>query len=97
MFEGIHVTALRMVETGKENYTDPSIIIKAAALLINHIGFVKKAKKLEMALDICSQFERKLKMTGRDTGATGEEFGKYIMETLQDPNLEQKWNKFQKP
>jgi isocitrate dehydrogenase (NAD+) len=96
MFEAIHGTAPRMVETGRIQYADPSSIIKAAALLINHIGFVKKAKKLEMALDICATYERKLKMTGRDTGATGEDYAKYIMETLLDPELEQKWENFQK-
>jgi isocitrate dehydrogenase (NAD+) len=95
MFEAIHGTAPRMVETGRTKYADPSSIIKAAALLINHIGFVKKAKKLEMALDICATYERKLKMTGRDTGATGEEFAKYVMDTIQDPNLEEKWNSYQ--
>ncbi|MFW9901476.1 MAG: isocitrate/isopropylmalate family dehydrogenase [Candidatus Thorarchaeota archaeon] len=96
MFEAIHGTAPRMVETGRTKYADPSSIIKAAALLINHIGFVEKAKKLEMALDICATYERKLKMTGRDTGATGEEYAKYIMDTIQDPNLEEKWNSYQK-
>jgi isocitrate dehydrogenase (NAD+) len=96
MFEAIHGTAPRMVETGRTKYADPSSIIKAAALLINHIGFSEKAKKLEMALDICATYERKLKMTGRDTGATGEEYAKYIMETIQDPNLEEKWKSYQK-
>ncbi len=96
MFEAIHGTAPRMVETGRIQYADPSSIIKAAALLINHIGLVKKAKKLEMALDICATYERKLKMTGRDTGATGDEYAKYIMDTLVDPNLEKKWNSYQK-
>ncbi|MFW9818977.1 MAG: isocitrate/isopropylmalate family dehydrogenase [Candidatus Thorarchaeota archaeon] len=95
MFEAIHGTAPRMVETGRTKYADPSSIIKAAALLINHIGFVEKAKKLEMALDICATYEKKLKMTGRDTGATGEEYANYIMETIQDPNLEEKWNSYQ--
>ena len=96
MFEAIHGTAPRMVESGRTKYADPSSIIKAAALLINHIGFVEKAKKLEMALDICATYERKLKMTGRDTGSTGEEYAKYIMDTIQDPNLEEKWNSYQK-
>lgn len=49
-----------------------------------------------MALDICAIYERKLKVTGRDTGATGEEFGKYIMNTLHDPKLEGKWRNYQK-
>lgn len=96
MFEAIHGTAPRMVETGRTKYADPSSIIKAAALLINHIGFVKKAKKLEMALDICATYEKKIKMTGRDTGSTGSEYAKYIMDTIQDPNLQEKWNSYQK-
>ena len=96
MFEAIHGTAPRMVETGRIKYADPTSIIKASAMLLNHIGFVEKAKKLEMALDICATYEKKLKVTGRDTGATGEEFAKYIEETLQDPNLGEKWNKYQK-
>jgi len=96
MFEAIHGSAPRMVEEGRAKYADPSSIIKAAALLLNHIGFVDKAKKLEMALDICATYEKKLVLTGRDTGATGEDYAKYIMETLQDPNLEEKWNNYQK-
>jgi isocitrate dehydrogenase (NAD+) len=48
-----------------------------------------------MALDICAQYEKKIVVTGTDTGAAGEEFAKYIMDTLQDPNLQEKWNKYQ--
>jgi len=95
MFEAIHGSAPRMVEEGRAQYADPSSIIKAAALLLNHIGFVDKAKQLDMALDICATYEKKLEITGRDTGATGEEFAKYIMDTLQDPNLEKKWKEYQ--
>jgi isocitrate dehydrogenase (NAD+) len=96
MFEAIHGTAPRMVEEGRAIYADPSSIIKAAALLLNHIGFNEKGKKLEMALDLCAQFEAKIKVTGRDSGATGEQFAQYIMDTLQDPELEQKWKGYQK-
>jgi isocitrate dehydrogenase (NAD+) len=95
MFEAVHGSALRMVEEGRINYADPTSIIKATAMLLNHIGFTEKGNKLDKALDICSQYEKKLTMTGRDTGATGEEFAKYIMETLQDPNLDQKWQTYQ--
>ncbi|MHA1330550.1 MAG: isocitrate/isopropylmalate family dehydrogenase, partial [Candidatus Hodarchaeales archaeon] len=95
MFEAIHGSALKMIEEGRQKYADPSSIIKAAALLLNHIGYVERAKKLEMALDICAEYEKKIKVTGRDTGATGEEFGKYIMETIQDPDLEKKWQSYQ--
>jgi isocitrate dehydrogenase (NAD+) len=95
MFEAVHGSAPRMVDEGRAQYADPSSIIKAAALLLNHIGFKDRAKKLEMALDICAQYEQKMKVTGRDTGVTGEEFAKYIMETIQDPKLEEKWNSYQ--
>ena len=94
MFEAIHGSAPRMVEDGRAQYADPSSIIKAAALLMNHIGFVEKAKKLEMALDICATLEKKITITGRKDGATGEEFAKYIMDTLTDPQLEEKWKSF---
>ncbi len=95
MFEAVHGSAPRMVEEGRSQYADPSSIIKAAALLMNHIGFTEKANKLEMALDICATYEKKVVLTGRDTGATGEEYAKYIMETIQDPNLEEKWKGYQ--
>jgi isocitrate dehydrogenase (NAD+) len=94
MFEAIHGSALKMVKEGRAKYADPSSIIKAAALMLDHIGFKNRANKLEMALDICAQYERKKKITGRDTGVTGEEYAEYIMETIQDPNLEEKWNSY---
>ena len=96
MFEAIHGSAPRMVEEGRAQYADPSSIIKAAALLLNHIGFTGKAKKLEMALDICATLEKKITLTGRDDGATGEEYAKYIMDTLVDPNLEKRFKEFSK-
>ncbi|MCF2140644.1 MAG: isocitrate/isopropylmalate dehydrogenase family protein [Candidatus Lokiarchaeota archaeon] len=96
MFEAIHGSALKMIKEGREKYADPSSIIKATALLLNHIGFVEKAKKLEMALDICAQFERKKKITGRDTGVTGEEYAEYIKETIRRPDLEEVWKSYQK-
>jgi len=95
MFEAIHGSAPRMVNEGRAQYADPSSIIKATALLLNHIGYIKKAEKLEMALDVCAQYEKRVILTGRDNGATGEEYAKYIMDTIQDPNLEQKWKGYQ--
>jgi len=96
MFEAIHGSAPRMVDEGRAQYADPSSIIKAAALLLNHIGFTEKANKLEMALDICATLEKKIVLTGRDNGATGEEYAKYIMDTLVDPNLEKRFKEFSK-
>ncbi len=95
MFEAVHGSAPRMVEEGRAQYADPSSIIKAAAMLLNHIGYVEKARQLEMALDVCSQYERKLKITGRSDGATGAEFAEYIVDTLQSPQLEHNWRSYQ--
>ena len=69
-------------------------MIKAVAMMMEHIGETEKAKKLNMALDVCVQFEKKLVMTGRDTGATGDEFAQYIMDTMQRPDLETVWQGF---
>lgn len=92
MFEAIHGSAPRMVDEGRAQYADPSSIIKAAAMLLNHVGYVDKAKRLEMALDLCAQFERKVRITGRSDGATGEEYGKYVLRTVERKDLEDAWN-----
>jgi len=96
MFEAIHGSAPRMVKEGRAKYADPCSMIRAAAMLINHIGYPEKAKNLEMALDICGQYEKKLVITGRDTGATGVEYSDYLMETLQDPQLQEKLENYTK-
>ncbi len=95
MFEAIHGSAPRMVDEGRAQYADPSSMIRAAGMLLRHIGFENRADSLEMALDICGQLEKKVVMTGRDDGATMKELGDYIMETVQDPNLKKKWEGFQ--
>jgi isocitrate dehydrogenase (NAD+) len=82
MFEAIHGSAPRMVEEGRAQYADPCSMIRAAVMLLAHIGFADRAEKLEKALDICTQTEKKLVMTGRDTGATSEQFSDYVMETV---------------
>ena len=92
MFEAIHGSAPRMVDEGRAKYADPCSMIKAVALMMNHIGEAEKGKKLNMALDICVQFERKLVMTGRSNGATGDEFAQYVMDTVQRKDLEKAWN-----
>ncbi|MFW6159993.1 MAG: isocitrate/isopropylmalate family dehydrogenase [Acidobacteriota bacterium] len=94
MFEAIHGSAPRMVKEGRAKYADPCSMIRAAAMLINHIGYPERAKKLEMALDVCGNYEKKLQITGRDTGATGEEYTEYLMQTIQDNSLEERWKSY---
>lgn len=95
MFEAIHGSAPRMVKEGRAQYADPSSIIRAGAMLLDHIGFRERARKLQMALDICGQYERRIAVTGRATGATGAEYADYIMNTLSLPDLEERWSGYQ--
>jgi isocitrate dehydrogenase (NAD+) len=94
MFEAIHGSAPRMVKEGRAKYADPGSMIKAASLLINHLGYSDRHKKLEMAIDICGNFEKKMVTTGRDTGVTGAEYAQYLMDTIVDPKLEERWKEY---
>ncbi len=96
MFEAIHGSAPRMVKEGRAIYADPCSMIRAAAMLISYIGYPEKSRKLEMALDICGNFEKKVVITGRSTGVTGAEYSNYLMETIQDPDLKEKWENYSK-
>lgn len=82
MFEAIHGSAPRMVREGRAQYADPCSMLRAVVMLLSHIGMQERADKLERALDICSFEEKRLVITGRDTGATCSDFGNYVMETL---------------
>ena len=82
MFEAIHGSAPRMVEEGRAFYADPASMMRACVMLLRHIGFVNQAAKLENALDVCGQLERKVVLTGRADGATGAKFADYVMQTL---------------
>jgi len=94
MFEAIHGSAPRMVKERRAKYADPCSMIRAAAMLIDHIGYSHRAKNLEMALDICGNYEKKLVMTGRDTGCTGAEYAQYLMDTIRDPKLKERWENY---
>jgi isocitrate dehydrogenase (NAD+) len=91
MFEAIHGTAPRMVREGRDQYADPSSVMRAGAMLLEHIGFGELGSKLHKALDVCGQYERKIVMTGRSTGSTGREFGEYVMAMVQEPDLDSRW------
>ncbi len=84
MFEAIHGSAPRMVDEGRDKYADPCSIIRAASMLLSHIGYAEKSKKLDKALDICTQTEKKVVITGKSDGATSAELADYIMETIKE-------------
>lgn len=94
MFEAIHGSAPRMVKEGRDIYADPCSMIRASAMLLRHIGFTDRATHLDMALEVCGQFEKKLSITGRDTGATGEEYTSYLLGWVDNPELESKWKSY---
>ncbi|OLS02838.1 isocitrate dehydrogenase [Tissierella creatinophila DSM 6911] len=82
MFEAIHGSAPRMIEEGRGDYADPCSILRAAAMLLSHIGYQNKSDRLTDALDICTFEEKKIAITGRSDGATCQEFSNYVMEKL---------------
>ena len=94
MFEAIHGSAPRMVRENRAQFADPSSLLRAGAMMLEHIGYTDIGAKLHKAIDICGQYERKLVMTGRDTGATSAEFGKYLMDTVADPKIEDRWQEY---
>ena len=94
MFEAIHGSAPRMVQENRAQYADPSSLLRAGAMMLEHIGFEALGGKLHKALDICGQYERKVITTGRNTGATSREYGQYIQATVEDPNVEARWQEY---
>ena len=51
MFEAIHGSAPRMIETGRGELANPSSLMRAACMLLRHIGRMEAAEKLESALN----------------------------------------------
>ena len=51
-------------------------------MLLEHIGEIELAKKLDRALDICMFEEKKVVVNGRATGATAQEFTDYVLDTI---------------
>jgi isocitrate dehydrogenase (NAD+) len=94
MFEAIHGSAPRMVREGRAQYADPSSLLRAGAMLLEHIGFADLGARLHRAIDICGQYERSVVMTGRDTGATSQEFGDYLKATVEDSRVDARWEEY---
>lgn len=82
MFEAIHGSAPRMIERGDGAYANPASMFKATEMLLRHIGYSDKADILAKAMNICLETEKKVVITGRKDGASCEEFGDYVMETV---------------
>lgn len=81
MFEAIHGSAPRMVSEGRDKYADPSSIIRAAAILLGHIGFPEKAKKIDEALSVLEK-DGSARITGNSSGVTCEVFADKLISYL---------------
>ncbi len=82
MFEAIHGSAPRMIEQGLGNYANPTSILKAAVMMLNHIGLKAAAQRLDDALKVCTETEKKIIVTGNTDGASCAEFANYVIEKL---------------
>ena len=94
MFEAIHGSAPRMVEEGRDIYADPSSLIRAGAMMLDHLGFNVEDAKLHKAVEVCGMYEKKVIMTGRSDGASSRDFGDYLIDTTFDSNLDNKWQEY---
>ena len=82
MFEAIHGSAVRMIETGRGQYANPTSMFKAVEMMLRHIGFVEKADRLAKAMQFCNE-ENKFVITGRSDGATCKEYSDYLMSVIE--------------
>ena len=72
MFEAIHGSAPRMMEEGLGDYANPSSLLKAAEMMLRHIGLVDKADRLAAALTACADQAPTGFADGPTCGAFGE-------------------------
>ena len=82
MFEAIHGSAPRKIEAGEGDYANPASILKAAELMLRHIAMTDKADRLNAALSLCLEQEKRVVVTGHRDGATCAEFTDYLLEKL---------------
>ena len=82
LFEAIHGTAPYLISHNRGQYANPCSIIRAAGQLMAHIGYGDRNEKLEQALEICCNKEKKLVVTTDTDGATAAEFTDYLLDTI---------------
>ena len=82
MFEAIHGTAPCLMSHGRGEYADPSSLIRAAGMMLAHIGYADKKVLLEKALDVCTT-EKKVVLTTFTEDASAKEYTDYIIETIE--------------
>ena len=96
MFEAIHGSAPRMITEGRGQYADPLSLMRAAVMMLEHVGKLEEGRRLARALDVCAVYDQKTRITGRPDGATAALFGDRVISALSDPQLDAKWESYQK-
>lgn len=81
IFEAIHGSAPRMIEEGLGEYANPSSLLKAAVMMLSHVGYAEEAKRLESALEAADKIIGS-RMTGMAGGATCREYTAMVMSRL---------------
>ena len=79
MFEAIHGSAPRMVADGLADKANPASILKAAVMLLRHIGRPEKADRLDRAVNAASSL---LDMTGTPESSSAAEFSDAVLSNL---------------
>lgn len=79
MFEAIHGSAPRMVEDGIAEFANPASLLRAAEMMLRHIGMVDKADKLSDVLDLANE---SLNLPGTGKGNTAMDFTKFMIKGI---------------
>lgn len=79
MFEAIHGSAPRMVADGIADKANPASIMKAAVMLLRHIGMTEKADALDSAVNTAAGA---LNMSGTASGNSACEFSELVLRNL---------------
>ena len=79
MFEAIHGSAPRMIARGMGEYANPESILRAAVMMLQHIGMPEKADKLSRAIDAATQ---SCPITGIAGTNTCADFGDALIKVL---------------
>lgn len=82
LFESIHGTAMMLVNNNRAEYADPSSLMRAAVMMLSHIGYTGESAVFSRALDICGYTEKRLKVTSFREDASTREYTDYILETI---------------
>ena len=79
MFEAIHGSAPRMIAEGLGDWANPESILRAAVMLLQHIGLAEKAAVLTAAIEKAAV---RCPVTGTREGHTCAQFGDAVLEAL---------------